>query len=207
MLRCRVSLSPQTAKKTATDCLDCPAGSSFSTDNHKAFDSGQENVYYIVKLTVTGSVIALAAVQRRLDAYTTHQSTVMTTHALSPNDRDADFELPPLPRYVDDEFVAQWEEKGRQTRRHMLKQGATLSARGTRLDLEFHDWIVNLEWVEGLVSLHKLCQEFQIASPLEGKVYLQTETAARWVEGDAYAQNPQQWDSDGHVWVSTDVGL
>jgi len=134
---------------------------------------------------------------------------VMHTNILSPNDPDDDFELPTLPRFVDyDEFVAQWEEEGRQYRCHILKQSAKHTAKSISFDLEFDQWLVDdLRWARAIQWHHKQWQEFQIASPLDGKVRLQTETAARWVMRDAYAQDPHQWDSNGQVWVRAAVGL
>jgi hypothetical protein len=77
------------------------------------FDRSQANAYYIVKLTVTGRVTSLAAVQRRLDAHTTHQSMIMHTNTLSHHDPDDDFKpLPPSHFATFDEFEAQWEEDG-----------------------------------------------------------------------------------------------
>jgi DNA-binding SARP family transcriptional activator len=115
-----------------------------------------------------------------------------------------DFELPPLPNSLDyDAFMAEWEAEERQYRRHRRKQAGKRTTKEACLYQEFDHWVVtDREWAESLISLHKLCQEFQIASPLDGKVCLQTETTARWVERDAYAQNPHQWDSDGQVWVA-----
>jgi hypothetical protein len=91
----------------------------------------------------------------------------MNTYPLSPDDRTADdFELPPLPRFVDyDAFVAKWEAEGQQTRRRMLRMGLRQAAKGACFDLEFDQWLVeDRQWLESLISLHKLCQEFQIAS-------------------------------------------
>lgn len=90
-----------------------------------------------------------------------------------------------------------------QTNRPLLRLGLSQAVKGACFDLEFDHWVVSdRQWTESLNSLHKLCQELQVASPLDGKVCLQTETATRWVERDAYAQNPHQWDSDGQVWVA-----